>query len=84
MLSKCANPQCTAQFRYLHDGKLFRIEVPSASGNLAFANDGKKPSRRIEFFWLCTVCCAEMMLAYEEDVGVITRPRPKTTFGAVP
>jgi hypothetical protein len=29
MLSKCANPKCTALFRYLHIGKLFRMEVPA-------------------------------------------------------
>ena len=26
MLSKCLNPQCTAQFRYLGEGRLFRID----------------------------------------------------------
>ncbi len=27
MLSKCANPGCTATFLYLHQGKLFRLNV---------------------------------------------------------
>jgi len=27
MLSKCANPTCSAQFRYLHDGKVFRVDL---------------------------------------------------------
>jgi hypothetical protein len=26
MLSKCLNPQCTAKFRYLGEGRLFRID----------------------------------------------------------
>ena len=26
MLSKCLNPQCTAKFRYLWEGRLFRID----------------------------------------------------------
>jgi len=26
MLSKCANPECSAKFRYLHDGKVFRVD----------------------------------------------------------
>ena len=26
-MSKCANPDCSAKFRYLHDGKVFRIEL---------------------------------------------------------
>ena len=27
MLSKCANPGCTATFLYLHRGKLFRLDT---------------------------------------------------------
>jgi len=27
MLSKCANPGCSASFLYLHQGKLFRLET---------------------------------------------------------
>jgi len=26
MISKCANPACSARFLYLHEGKLFRFE----------------------------------------------------------
>lgn len=26
MLSKCANPDCSATFRYLHEGRVFRVE----------------------------------------------------------
>jgi len=29
MLSKSANPTCSASFRYLHNGKLFRVEKPA-------------------------------------------------------
>src|SRR5947209_14400478 len=31
MLSKCANPACSAQFRYLHDGKVFRVDLEERS-----------------------------------------------------
>ncbi len=27
MLSKCANPSCTAKLHYLHDGKIFRVDI---------------------------------------------------------
>lgn len=30
MLSKCLNPQCTAKFRYLWEGRLFRIDFSEA------------------------------------------------------
>jgi len=62
MLSKCANPKCSANFLYLHEGRLFRSE--SAAGNPIVASDAgmKKSSRRIEFFWLCAKCAPKMTL----------------------
>ena len=80
MLSKCANPQCTASFRYLHDGKLFRIELPAPSESAPNGNGTKKPPHRTEFFWLCETCAAQMTLIYKKEVGVTTRPLP--TLGA--
>jgi hypothetical protein len=81
MLSKCANPQCSASFRYLHDGKLFRMEV---TANFAVVNDpaqnAKKPPLRTEFFWLCNTCSKQMTIIYNREVGVTTRPLP--TFRA--
>jgi hypothetical protein len=31
MLAKCANPACSATFHYLHEGKLFPVELRSDS-----------------------------------------------------
>lgn len=69
MLSKCANPACSAPFLYLHEGRLFRIEVES----LCAAHTGKeqrKPSRRPEYFWLCDSCARAMTLKYKPGRGV--------------
>ena len=34
MLSKCANPECSEQFRYLHQGKMFcLIPAPKAAAD---------------------------------------------------
>lgn len=76
MLSKCANPQCTASFQYLREGKLFQIESGHDSGHAVGPQllEGKRPTRRIEYFWLCGSCCAEMTLAYEKGKGVVTVP----------
>jgi hypothetical protein len=30
MVSKCANPACSATFRYFDDGRLFRVAIESA------------------------------------------------------
>lgn len=71
MLSKCANPNCAASFRYLHDGKLFRMETPPL---LAAASEhARKPPQRIEFFWLCQTCSEHMTLVYNAKLGVTTR-----------
>jgi hypothetical protein len=77
MVSKCANPGCSASFHYFHQGKLFRWETTNgADKGPAFGTDPgeKRPSRRVEFFWLCSDCASEMTLAYDQRMGVTTRP----------
>ena len=78
MLSKCANPGCPTSFRYLHEGKLFRIHIdPDGSESLSTSGmdaKAKKPSRHVEFFWLCQSCSAEMTLSFEKGVGVTIQP----------
>jgi hypothetical protein len=72
MLSKCANPACSQPFRYLRDGKLFEIETTSDTD--ASTVGERKPSRRVEFFWLCGQCSTEMTVINDKDQGVITIP----------
>ena len=77
MLSKCANPACSAKFHYLHVGKLFRYETQSAEPPAPeFGADPtvKKSVRRVEFFWLCPECCGTMTLAFKQGAGVIATP----------
>jgi hypothetical protein len=56
MLAKCANPSCSHPFRYLHEGKLYRMEWLQA-------NDGFRPNS--EWFWLCDQCSSQMTLRVE-------------------
>jgi hypothetical protein len=72
MLSKCANPSCSNSFLYLHDGKLFRMDV--IAENEAPRAEGKKHSQRIEYFWLCNECAASMTLRYRDGSGVVAIP----------
>jgi hypothetical protein len=77
MVSKCANPGCSNPFRYMHEGKLFRMEAeiqPAGSSSLPYRPNGKKSVRRMEFFWLCDNCASTMTLIYEKGVGVRVRP----------
>jgi hypothetical protein len=77
MVSKCANPICSASFRYLHEGKLFRMAVTAhAAGNsdVAAGSGPKKSSHHIEFFWLCEECAPAMTLTFEPGIGVTAEP----------
>ncbi len=70
MLSKCANPSCSARFRYLNTGQLFRIERPlegrtSNGSELEERLTAKKGPRHVEFFWLCDECSELMTLTFE-------------------
>jgi hypothetical protein len=77
MLSRCANPGCAAPFLYLHQGKLFRMESDASLVSRIPASadpDGKKPARRMEYFWLCRDCAAELTLVFKKGVGITTKP----------
>jgi hypothetical protein len=64
MLAKCMNPSCSVSFRYLNEGRLFRLEQsdPAKSANL----------RATEYFWLCNRCSTSMTLRLAEGGGVMT------------
>ncbi len=71
MLSKCANPNCSASFFYLHQGKLFRCETGTHKDSHAGV---KKSARRIEFFWLCENCAVSMTVAFKDGEGLTVQP----------
>jgi hypothetical protein len=77
MLSKCANPLCSASFRYFHQGKLFRIETSvttgPSNGSMGNVNEGK-PAARVEFFWLCDSCASQMTLEHDSRGHVTVTP----------
>jgi len=77
MVSKCANPECPASFRYLHVGKLFRVETEAGLDRrraLGQNETTKKPLRRIEFYWLCENCANKMTLTFDRGTGVAVKP----------
>jgi hypothetical protein len=87
MLSKCANPGCSAQFLYLHRGRLFRWETDSlAAGDQpgSGAEPGiKRSQRHVEFFWLCEDCARTVTLTFQNGLGITTQPlvHPEITPG---
>lgn len=76
MVSKCANPQCSASFRYFHQGKLFRFETEIAieRGNALNENGAKKSMRKLEFYWLCDGCAETMTMVFKKGSGVSMLP----------
>ena len=73
MVSKCANPVCSASFRYFREGRLFEIEV-TAGQNAGPASSQRKPHRKVEYFWLCPTCAKELTVRADELDGAITVP----------
>jgi hypothetical protein len=65
MLSKCSNPDCSARFRYLHTGQLFRFDARDRTQ----AESGKKLPRGVEFFWLCQDCAVKFTLVSNPVAG---------------
>jgi hypothetical protein len=85
MVSKCANPECSATFLYFHTGRLFRIETSSGQERrraMGEEESSGKPLRRVEFYWLCESCAPRMTLAYEHDTGISVRPNPQAASAA--
>ena len=80
MLSKCANPECSAAFRYFGEGTVFEVDYHSeADGDwedMPFS--GKKPPRSVERFWLCARCSETMTLAVDRQykLRLLRRPGP--------
>jgi hypothetical protein len=73
MLVKCANSSCSASFRYLRDGTLFRLERDPTLRS--------SKSNRVEYFWLCHRCSSEVTLRLREDGTVVTVLLPEPIRG---
>jgi hypothetical protein len=41
-----------------------------------------RPSWRVEFFWLCDECAAELTLGYNQETGITVVPRVKELASA--
>ncbi|HZQ19409.1 MAG TPA: hypothetical protein VFA90_11855 [Terriglobales bacterium] len=78
MVSKCANPQCSVPFRYLHTGKLFRVETATGlerRRTMGQDDEQHKALRRLEFFWLCGHCAEKLTLIFDKASGVTVQAK---------
>jgi hypothetical protein len=67
MVSKCANPSCSATFRYLREGRLFHVAAGSATSEQGATH---------ERFWLCGECSGKMTVV-AGPAGVLVIPLQK-------
>ena len=74
MVAKCTDPVCSASFRHMEEGMLFRLERDPTlrSSNL------KTP----EYYWLCGSCSTVMTLHISEDGTVIPVALPAPVHGS--
>jgi hypothetical protein len=72
VLHKCVNPDCSAQFRYLHQGRLFEIEIQyletADSAPQGTLRNGKG---HVERCWLCDQCATRIALRFDPRRGLV-------------
>ena len=76
MLSKCAHPACFAQFRYLRQGKVFKVRMPAAAD--------RSSEHRVEYFWLCENCALAFKVVLREGAVMTVPLYLQLTAGVAP
>src|SRR5690242_11414158 len=66
VVAKCANSTCGRAFRYLREGRLFRLEPDPAF------DSGAEFDHSIEYFWLCEACSDSMTLRLDAQGRIFT------------
>lgn len=80
MLAKCANPACSKTFRYLREGKLFRIET----GREANGANGNISGRAGEWYWLCGKCAKSFTVERQDGTKAAAVPlRPQVRLATL-
>ena len=79
MVSTCANPECSASFRHLKQGRLIVID-PREQAHSHVATS----SSRLEYFWLCDLCATRFTLAVEAGNRVCCVARADNPPGSRP
>jgi len=71
MYLRCAHPDCSSDFDY-GQGRLFRFQQTP--------QQEKQPSHwhAVKHYWLCTRCCENYTIEYQQGVGVLLMERLET------
>jgi hypothetical protein len=73
VVEKCVNPECSASFRYLREGRVFVTEVEG---------DSRTRPGRFGYVWLCKSCCREMTVVVEKGQGMKVVPLVAASIAA--
>jgi len=72
VLSKCANPACSAVFRFLHQGRIFSlVRRPRSQSEPPPTSWEDGPSSAVERYWLCDRCARVMTVICERGAVVV-------------
>jgi len=82
MVSKCANPECSAPFRYFRQGKVFEIRYDSSHFHVTAETGSRKNSKEIEHYWLCPKCALKMTIAVNRKREILVMPLALKVRGA--
>ena len=74
MFATCANPLCLEPFDYHHGGKFFRFHPNRHRAESSIPFEGPN-THDVEHFWLCAHCAEFLTLVYDEQQGVVVKPR---------
>jgi hypothetical protein len=84
VVSKCANPRCTARLKYLHDGSVFAVRKRSARHECV-TDEGSfadSPGTEVEWFWLCEHCSRLLSISRDGSLVCATPSHtPPAMFG---
>jgi hypothetical protein len=72
MVTKCANPDCSTEFKYFRHGRLYEFTLDGGAYNTPSEAPRKGGSR--ELFWLCHNCEQQLTLTCESG-RVVAVPR---------
>ena len=76
MLSKCANPSCSAEFRYLHQGKVFFFKAAKINDLVSSRVDFAGRHDHLHYAWLCNKCVRKFDVVIDSDNNIRITPRP--------
>src|ERR1700716_2986074 len=77
MFTKCANWNCSQQFRYSRGAIVFRVETPAGP---ASSLDEPSVGSQVDYHWLCAECLRVILISVE-DHWPGTQSLPGTASG---